>query len=352
MKLSLGEIAAMVGGVVRGNSDQQISGVAPFERAGKEEITLAGTAAYWNDLDRTNAGALIVPPGVKCSNKNFIETKTPQVAFTKLINLFAGKKTFEPGIDQQAVIGQNFTCGEEVRILPGVVIADNVTLGDRVTLYPGVFLGDGVTIGSDVEIHANVSVLRRCVIGNRVTIQAGSVIGSDGFGYTRDGDRYLKIVHTGIVQIDDDVEIGAVNTIDRGTFDKTWIKSGVRTDNLVHIAHNVTVGENTIIVAQAGIAGSVTIGRNVILAGQAGIGDHLEIGDYAIIGPQAGIAKSVAAEDIVSGTPGMPHKLWLKAHSLITRLPALNKKIKDLGKRLAALEDKLEENRSDGNRHQ
>ena len=234
-----------------------------------------------------------------------------------------------------------------MRIYPGVVIADNVTLGDQVVLYPGVFLDEGVTVGSRVEIHANVSVLWGCVIGNRVIIQAGTVIGSDGFGYKQDGDRYLKMAHTGIVRIDDDVEIGANNTIDRGTFDKTWLRAGVKTDNLVHIAHNVTIGENTIVVAQAAIAGSVLIGRNVIVAGQAGISDHLEIGDHAIIGPQAGIAKSVAPGDVISGTPGIPHKLWLRAQALITRLPAWNKKIKELEKKVAELEARQEKIESD-----
>jgi UDP-3-O-[3-hydroxymyristoyl] glucosamine N-acyltransferase len=349
MKLSLGEIAALFGGVVRGNSEHQISGVAPFERAGQDQITLAGSAAYWNNLDRTRAGAVIVPPGVECGHINAVEISNPQIAFTKLINTFADKKASVAGISRQAVIGRNFSCGQGVRIWPGVVIADNVTLGDQVVIYPGVFLDDGVTVGNEVEIHANVSVLWGCVIGDRVIIQAGTVIGSDGFGYKRDGDQYLKMTHTGIVQVDDDVEIGANNTIDRGTFDKTWLKSGVKTDNLVHIAHNVTVGENTIIVAQSAIAGSVVIGTNVIVAGQAGISDHLRIGDHAIIGPQAGIAKSVAAGDVVSGTPGIPHKLWLKTHSLLTRLPDLNKKVKALEKKVAELEARQEKNKSDEN---
>jgi UDP-3-O-[3-hydroxymyristoyl] glucosamine N-acyltransferase len=287
---------------------------------------------------------LIVPRGVDCGGRNAVETDNPQAAFTRLINAFAAKKRPGPGIAQQACIGRNFSCGQAVHISPGVVIADDVTLGDHAVIYPGVFIGEGVTIGSEVEIHANASVMWGCVIGDRVIVQAGTVIGSDGFGYKRDGDQYLKMTHTGIVQIDDDVEIGANNTIDRGTFDKTWIKSGVKTDNLVHIAHNVTVGENTIIVAQSAIAGSVVIGRNVVIAGQAGISDHLEIGDFAIIGPQAGIAKSVGSGDVVSGTPGMPHKLWLKTHSLITRLPAINRKIKYLEKKVTELVTGLEKN--------
>lgn len=349
MYLTLEEIAAMVGGVVRGNSEHRISGVAPFERAGWEEITLAGSAPYWNALDRTAAGAVIVPPGVDCGDRNAVEAENPQIAFTRLIDAFSDRKGPAVGIARQAVIGRDFSCGRAVGISPGVVIADNVKLGDDVVLYPGVFLDEGVTVGNNVTIHANVSVLWDCVIGNNVTIQAGTVIGSDGFGYKRDGDQYVKMRHTGIVQIDDDVEIGAGNAIDRGTFDKTRIKRGVKTDNLVHIAHNVTVGENTIIVAQTAVAGSVVIGRNVILAGQAGISDHLEIGDHAIIGPQAGIAKSVAAGDVVSGTPGMPHKLWLKTHSLITRLPKLNKQIKTLEKRVIELETRLKKNESETN---
>lgn len=354
MELSLKEIAEVVGGLAQGDPDWKISGTAPFERAGEKEITLAGTPAYWKNIDRTGAGAVIVPPGVPCGDRNRIETGTPQVAFTILINLFAEAdgRPSEPGISPRACIGRNFTCGRTVRIAPTVVISDNVSLGERVVLHPGVFLGDGVTIGHDVIIHANVAILNGSIIGSRVTIQAGSVIGSDGFGYTRDGDRYLKITHTGFVQIDDDVEIGAGNTIDRGTFDKTHIRSGVKTDNLVHIAHNVTIGENTIIVAQTGIAGSVTIGRNVILAGQAGIAGHLTIGDRATIGPQAGIVKSVSAHEVVSGTPGIPHQLWLKAQSLVPRLPAIKKSLKDLEKRVAALENKLKGKSSDENRHQ
>jgi len=205
--------------------------------------------------------------------------------------------------------------------------------------------GDSVRLGDDVEIHPNVSILRACIIGNRVIIHAGTVIGSDGFGYAAEANHHIKRPHFGIVQIDDDVEIGANNAIDRGTFDKTWIKQGVKTDNLVHIAHNVTIGENTLIVAQAGIAGSVTIGSNVILAGQSGISQHLAVGNNAIVGPQAGIVKSVKDGEIVSGTPGMPHRLWLKVQRILPRLPEIKQSIKKIDKRLAALESQRETQR-------
>jgi UDP-3-O-[3-hydroxymyristoyl] glucosamine N-acyltransferase len=183
-----------------------------------------------------------------------------------------------------------------------------------------------------------VAVLERCRLGHRVTIQAGSVIGSDGFGFAPDGDIYHKIPHTGIVQIDDDVEIGAGNTIDRGTFGMTHIKKGVKTDNLVHIAHNVTVGENTILVAQVGISGSTTIGRHAVLAGQVGVAGHIHIGDHVMVGGQSGIAGDVPAGQIISGSPTMPHKTWLRVQRIIPRLPELRKKISALEKRLRNLE--------------
>lgn len=196
-------------------------------------------------------------------------------------------------------------------------------------------------IGDDTIIYPNVTILDGTIIGKNVVIHPGSVIGSDGFGFERDGSKYIKLPQRGIVQIDDDVEIGANNCIDRATFGKTWIKRGVKTDNLVHIAHNVIVGEDSIIIAQAGISGSVTIGNRVIIAGQVGIVDHVEIGDDAIIGPQSGVAKSIPPSNIFSGTPAMPHKLFLKSSILIPKLPQMNKTIMELEKRIKELEKKL-----------
>jgi UDP-3-O-[3-hydroxymyristoyl] glucosamine N-acyltransferase len=193
-------------------------------------------------------------------------------------------------------------------------------------------------IGDDVTLFPNVTILERCRIGNRVIVQAGSVIGSDGFGYAPDGRMYRKIRHIGIVQIDDDVEIGAGNTIDRATFGRTWIQRGVKTDNLVHVAHNVTVGEDTVLVAQVGISGSVTIGRHVIIAGQAGVSGHLDIGDDVIIGPRGGVAKSIPAGEVVSGAPEMPNRAWLKVQRIIPRLPEFKKKMEDIEKRVKRLE--------------
>ena len=225
---------------------------------------------------------------------------------------------------------------------PHVVVGDRVRMGNRVKVAAGTFIGDDVVLGDDVEIWPNVTILERCCIGNRVRIQAGTVIGSIGFGYVHDGQRYHPIPHLGIVQIDDDVDIGAGNTIDRATFGKTWIQGGVKTDNQVHIAHNVTVGSNTVMAAQAGVSGSVTIGQHVILAGQSGVSQHLTLGDRVIVGPQAGLAKSVPDGQTVSGSPEMPHRRWLKVHRIIPRLPELKKQVAALEKRLRVLEKENE----------
>jgi UDP-3-O-[3-hydroxymyristoyl] glucosamine N-acyltransferase len=214
-----------------------------------------------------------------------------------------------------------------------------VVLGDNVQLHPGVVIGDDVVIGNDVLIYPNVSVLERCRIGNQVIIHAGTVIGSDGFGYASDGQIHHKIPQTGFVQIDDDVEIGACNTIDRATFGCTHIQKGVKTDNLVHIAHNVTVGEYTIIVARVVIGGSVSIGKRVLIAGGAAISDHVAIGDGAIIGPLAGIGKAVPDGHVVSGAPEMPHRQWLRMTRVLPQLPELKKKVLAIEKQLQKLKE-------------
>ncbi len=282
---------------------------------------------------------IIVPQGFNGTYPNLIFSKNPYAAFAKALAFFYPPQKPEPGISPKAHIGKEVRIGRDVSIGPFAVVGDHVSLGDRVVIRSNVVIGNHVVIGDDVSIFPNVSILDRCCVGNRVVIQAGTVIGSDGFGYAPDGKVYLKVQHTGIVQIDDDVEIGAANTIDRGTFGRTWIQRGVKTDNLVHIAHNVTLGEDTLLVAQVGISGSTTVGKHVIMAGQAGISGHLEIGDNAIVGPRAGVAKSIPAGELVSGAPEMPHRTWLKVQTVIPRLPELKRKIEELEKRLIKLED-------------
>jgi len=341
MKKSLAELSKEIDGEIHGDSHKIVRGIAPFDEAGIDDITFADSPKILKRVSDTGAGAVIVPKNFQQEvSINLIKADNPRLAFAKIMNLCFPAFRPSENISHKASIGQNVSFGKDVWLGPLAVIEDNVTIGSRVTIHPHVVVGNGVSIGDDVEIYPNVTILDRCVIGHRVIIHAGTVIGSDGYGFVPDGEKHYKIPQLGIVQIDDDVEIGACNTIDRATFGKTWIKNGVKTDNHVQIAHNVVIGENTLIVAQVGIAGSTEIGKNVVLAGQAGIAGHISIGDYATVGPQAGVTRSVPEGQIVSGTPEMPHKLWLRASQMIPRLPELKRKITDLEKRLDAFSKK------------
>jgi UDP-3-O-[3-hydroxymyristoyl] glucosamine N-acyltransferase len=344
MEIPLAKIAERVNGDLKGDRNQCIRGVAPFEDATGDDITFAADPKFLKKVDETGAGAVIVPRNFRASSKNLVQVDNPQVAFARVVALFHPPLKPETGISPKAFIGDHFIGGQDISIAPFAVIQKNVYLGDRVIIHPNVAIGDNVVIGDDVEIFPNVTILERCKIGSRVKIQAGSVIGSDGFGFAPDGKSYYKIPQIGIVQIDDDVEIGAGNTIDRATFGRTWVKKGVKTDNLVHIAHNVTVGENTILVAQVGISGSVTIGAHAVLAGKVGVSGHLTIGDDVIIGAQSGISKSIPSGEVVSGSPEMPHRVWLKVQRILPRLPELKKKLAEIEKRLIKIEEKSDRN--------
>jgi UDP-3-O-[3-hydroxymyristoyl] glucosamine N-acyltransferase len=341
MEISLAELIEEIGGEIHGDSHKIIRGITPFDAAGIDDITLADSPKILKRVCETGAGAVIVPNTFQQEvSTSLIKSDNPRLAFAKIMHLCFPAYRPSDNISHKASVGQNVSFGKEVCVGPLAVIQDNVTIGSRVVIHPHVVVGNGVVIGDDVIIYPNVSILDRCIIGNRVVIHAGTVIGSDGFGFVPDGEKHYKIPQLGIVQIDDDVEIGACNTIDRATFGKTCIKSGVKTDNHVHIAHNVVIGENTLIVAQVGIAGSATIGKSVILAGQSGIAGHISIGDYSTVGPQAGVSRSVPEGQVVSGTPEMPHKLWLRVSQMIPRLPELKRKINDIEKRLDAFSNK------------
>ncbi|MGD9022243.1 MAG: UDP-3-O-(3-hydroxymyristoyl)glucosamine N-acyltransferase [Deltaproteobacteria bacterium] len=337
-ELTVRKIAELVKGQVVGDGDFVIRGVAPFDNASPHDITFAASASFKKRLDETKAAAVIVPRDVSESKKILVRVQNPTLAMARVSGLFHPVYRPVVGISQDASVGKHFSCGADVSICPGVFVGDDVIFGDRVTVHAGVVIGNHVRVGSDVILYPNVCILERCEIGNRVIIHAGTVIGSDGFGFALDGGHYHKIPQTGIVCIEDDVEIGACNTIDRATFGRTWIRRGVKTDNLVHIAHNVVVGEDTVLVAQVGVSGSVTIGNHAILAGQAGVSQHVTIGNGVTIGPQAGVAKSVPDGQVVSGSPEMPHRLWLKVCNIIPQLPEMKKKVRELERRIERLE--------------
>jgi UDP-3-O-[3-hydroxymyristoyl] glucosamine N-acyltransferase len=336
---TLGELARLVGGELQGDSELRVSGVAGLEEAQINQLSFVVGPKYLPQAHASEAGALIVPPKLRDINKPLIITDNPYLAFAKILSLFTPKPRPPLGVSSKAHIGAEVKLGDSVSIQPNVYVGDSTVLGDRVSLHGGVYIGSEVCIGHDTILYPNVTILDRCIIGDRVTIHSGTVVGSDGFGFAQDGNSYFKIPQVGIVQIDDDVEIGANCTIDRATMGKTWIQRGVKIDNLVQIAHNVVVGEDGIIVAQVGISGSTKVGKNVILAGQVGVTGHLEIGDNVRVGAQSGIAKSIPPGQTVSGSPAISHRDWLKNCQILSRLPELRKKILNLEKRLAAIEE-------------
>ncbi|MFH1152593.1 MAG: UDP-3-O-(3-hydroxymyristoyl)glucosamine N-acyltransferase [Pseudomonadota bacterium] len=339
MKLTVQQIALSSDAEILGDGLREITGASSFKDAGPQDLTFAVEMPYLKRLHETGAGAVLIPREFAqfdpaAVSAVILRSDQPKLKFFRVLSEFYPPDKPSGFISPGAFIGSNCAIGCQVSIGNGVTVGDDVSIGDRSCLMPGVFVGDNTVIGMDVTLKPNVTIMDRTIIGNRVLIHAGCVIGSDGFGFTPGMSGHEKIPHGGYVQIDDDVEIGACNTIDRGTFGRTWIGRGVKTDNQVHIAHNVTIGENTLVVAQVAIAGSTTIGRNVIIAGKAGVSGHLTVGDGCIIGPGAGVLTSVPPGQIVSGFPHMPHRLWLKVGSLLPRLPELRKKLFSIEKRL------------------
>lgn len=341
MPRKISELARLVGGTVVGDADLVISGVSGIKEGGPGDITFVANRKYLCLMDKTAASAVLVPPEIDKGRKTLIQVDNPSLAFARIVSLFGPEEvTFRPGIHPTAVIGEGVVLGRDVSIQPYTVIEDHARIGDRSVLCAGVYVGHYTIIGDDCLVYPHVSIRERVEIGNRVIIHGGAVIGGDGFGFATVRDMHHKIPQIGTVRIEDDVEIGSSVTIDRARFNATLIRKGAKIDNLVQIAHNVTVGENTIVVAQVGISGSTSIGRNVVIAGQAGITGHIEVGDNAVIAAKAGVTKRVPAGQRVSGFPARDHKQDMRLQALQNRQPDLWKKVRELEKRLAELEKK------------
>lgn len=341
MKKTLRELAKLVNGQVKGDPLTEITGGAPLEIAQKGDITYIKSKKYYPLLETTRASAVITPLQVVSDKKNLLWAGNPQLAFAKILALYHHKPYRATGIHRTACINPTARLSNDVSIGPFAVIGENVIVRDRVVIHSGVFIGDNSIIGEDTVIYANVSIYEGTTIGRRVILHSGVVVGSDGFGYVKDGDTHFKIPQVGGITIEDEVEIGANSTIDRATMGQTIIKRGVKIDNLVQVAHNVVIGENSIIVAQVGIAGSTRVGRNVILAGQVGVADHIDIGDNVIVGAQAGVGKSIPPNQILQGSPSMPQKDFLRSSVLIPRLPQIKRTLNELVRRIKELEDKI-----------
>jgi UDP-3-O-[3-hydroxymyristoyl] glucosamine N-acyltransferase len=338
--IGLEEISRAIGGSVIGSSDVTVSSVSSLAEATPIDLGYVASDRYIKTAMESHAAAFIVGRAIPELARPQILVKHPAYAFARIAEMFFVAPLPSRGISEQISRGEEVEIGPQTSIWPFVTLGDRVHVGARVTLYPGVFIGDDAVIGDDSVLYPNVTVREGCRIGSRVIIHSGTVIGSDGFGYVQHEGRHHKIPQLGIVCIEDDVELGANVTVDRATFGRTVIKRGTKVDNLVQVAHNVSIGEHSILVAQVGIAGSTRLGHHVIVGGQAGLADHLEIGDQVMIAARSGVNRSLTGNQIVSGAPVMPHEVAMKAMAVIPRLPELRQQVRNLEQRVQDLEGK------------
>lgn len=329
------ELVKQLGATYNG-SLKEVKGLAPFEFASESDLTFAADEKFLKRLNETKAKIIIVPPveGLPKDKEYIFVNKSPRELMPIILNFFKRKtKSFEKTIESSSKIEEN------VKIGPNTYIGHDVEIGAGSIIYPNVSIMEGVKIGKNSVIQSGVTIREFCVIGDNVIIQPGAVIGSDGFGYVKVGGINVKIEQIGVVIIEDDVEIGGNCAIDRGTIGNTIIKKGTKLDNLVHIAHNVIVGEQGFIIAQVGIAGSTVIGDNITLGGQVGISGHITLGNNVTVGAKGGVTHSIKDNEILSGFPAINHADDLKVKISMKKLPELLKRVR----KIESLLDKGEE---------
>ena len=335
---TLAELAALVGGELIGPPELAISGLNDLALAGAGEITFVTDGKRLDELAASSAAAVILPRKVAETDRPAIRVRNPNLAAAIIHNHFLARPFAAAGVHPTAVVGSGCVIPAAVTIGPHAVIGNGVRLGERVTIGPGVVIGDAVVVGDDVLIHPHVTIVAGSVIGNRVIIHPGAVIGSDGFGYATDeAGCHVKRPHVGIVELEDDVEIGANTCIDRGTFGKTVVKAGAKIDNLVQLGHNVVIGEHSFLVAQVGVAGSTKTGHHVVMGGQVGLAGHLAIGNGVMIAAKSGVHDDQPDGAIIAGIPALPHKKWLRVSGAMAKLPEMVKELRELRRQVAEL---------------
>jgi UDP-3-O-[3-hydroxymyristoyl] glucosamine N-acyltransferase len=339
--LKLSDVAAHLGCRLEGDPDAEIHRVSGIEVAQPGDLTFFANPRYGPALRTTRATAVILgdeAPPAPCA---MLRTRHPYLAFAAAVALFADLSHPPAGRHPLSAVSPTAQVPDDVSIGPFVSIAEQAEIGARTVIYPHVCIGRGARIGADCVIHSNVAVRERVIIGERVVLQNGVVIGSDGFGFARRPDgTHQKIPQAGSVVIEDDVEIGANSVVDRPAIGETRIGAGAKIDNLVQIAHGVTIGSHALLAAQVGIAGSTSIGEHVVLAGQVGVAGHLTIGARTIATAQTGIPNSLPDGSFVSGYPAIDNRDWLKSSAVFRRLPELKKAVANLERRLAELEER------------
>ena len=328
--MKLAELAAYLGASVQGDPTAEITGVAGIETAGPGHLTFVSNPKYAGLARTTRATAILVEPSFPEIPTATLRLSNPYLAFARAIELFHAAATYPPGIHPTAVIAPTAIIGAHTHIGAYAVISDHVTLGDHATILPHVVLYPHARIGNHFFAHAHAVVREHCHLGDHVTLQNGAIIGADGFGFAKQSDgTWYKILQSGTTILEDHVEVQANATIDRASIGETRIHSGAKIDNLVQVGHGSSVGENTLLCAQVGLAGSSIIGKNVILAGQVGVAGHCTIGDGAIATAQSGIPNDVPPGKVVSGYPAIDNRQWLRATAIFNRLPELIRKLRD-----------------------
>lgn len=338
------EIAALVGGEVRGNPEQTVNAVNSLKLASPSEVSFLSNLKYQKQLEATKAGIVLILNEWEfepTENRTYILCGNPDKSFTKLCGEFAPPPVNYPvGIHPSAFVHPTATVGEGSSIGPCAVVDEGAVIGKNTVIGAGSYVGHFAKVGDNCLIYPNVSIMRYCELADKIIIHSGATIGADGFGFTPSFTGLVKVPQNGIVRIESNVEIGANTTVDRARFGKTWIKKGVKMDNQVHVAHNVVVGECSVLIGQCGIAGSTEIGRGVTVYAKSGINGHITIGDGATIGGASGVQKSVAPGTSVIGTPAEKTEDFVERLLLPRRVRSLMKKIEALEKRIAELESK------------
>jgi UDP-3-O-[3-hydroxymyristoyl] glucosamine N-acyltransferase len=340
--LKLREIAERLECRLDGDGEIDIRRVAGIEEAGPGDLTFFTNPKYASALRKTGASAVILGDNAEAAPCAMLRVRQPYLAFAKAVEFFAGDDRPAAGIHRLADVASTAVVSSDASIGPFAVIGDDARIGARTVVYPLVTIGRGAQIGDDCVIHSRVSIRERVQIGHRVIVQDGAVVGSDGFGFAKRPDgTHHKIPQIGGVVIEDDVEIGANAAIDRPAVGETRIGAGTKIDNLVQVAHGVTIGRDVLLAAQVGIAGSTTIEDTVTLAGQVGVSGHITIGKGTIATAQTGIPNSVEPGSFISGYPAINNRDWLKSSAIFRKLPELRKTIAELEARLNKLEARL-----------
>ncbi|HEY1759001.1 MAG TPA: UDP-3-O-(3-hydroxymyristoyl)glucosamine N-acyltransferase [Bryobacteraceae bacterium] len=339
--MRLSELASALGCEIRGGGDEalEITGVAGMEQATPSDLTFLANPKYAHKLKHTHAGAVLVASPLEDLPVTQLLSSNPYLDFSRALGLFYQPPRPKPGIHPLAWVATSASIGDNASIGPFVVVGENVALGHNAVLHSHVVIYEGATIGDDFYAHSHAVVREHCRIGNRVILQNGVIVGGDGYGFAKRADgSHAKIVQSGVTVIEDDVEIQTLTSVDRASVGETRVKRGAKIDSLVQVGHGCVVGEDNIICSQTGLAGSTILGKGVLLAGQVGVSGHLTIHDGAVVYAQSGVGHDVPPGSVISGSPAFEAREWLRAITAFPKLPEILRTIRQLEKRLEAVE--------------